>query len=316
MLRSTQSLALAAALRERTHTLRPGWRTRFAPAPTGLLHLGHVLNAMHVWGIARAYHGNVLLRIEDHDQLRCRSEYEYALLDDLDWLGLTPDIGTTNDFRAGAITQRQSSNRARYDAVLGALAARNMEYGCICTRKAIAGITGDVFGLEARYPGTCAHAQPPHSDAVARRFRVTQQTETFHDIRLGPQSQQPSVQCGDFPLRDRNGNFTYQFCVTVDDWDQNVDVVIRGEDLLASTGRQIQLARAIGRATPPAFLHHALLYRDDGLKLSKSLGDTGVREMRESGASAQDVLGRAAFAVGLITEFVPLEARQLPELFA
>lgn len=314
MFRSTQSFALAAALQELGGALRSDWRTRFAPAPTGLLHLGHVVNALHVWGIARAFGGSVLLRIEDHDQLRCRPEYESALLDELDWLGFAPDIGATEDFRAGAIAQRQSNNRSRYGEVLNMLSAHDLEYGCICTRKDIAEITGSVFGEEARYPGTCSHVQP-HRDAISRRFRVSEHTETFHDIRLGAQSQQPSAQCGDFPLRDRNGNFTYQFCVTVDDWDQNVDIVIRGVDLLASTGRQIQLARAIGRPVSPIFLHHALLYREDGLKLSKSLGDTGVRELRDNGASAQDVLGRAALAAGLTTEFAPLHVEQLPELF-
>ncbi|MEO7998465.1 MAG: glutamate--tRNA ligase family protein [Gemmatimonadaceae bacterium] len=314
MLRTKECLSLAASLRDQA--LKPGWRTRFAPAPTGFLHLGHVVNALHVWGIARAYDGRVLLRIEDHDQLRCRKEFEYALLDDLDWLGLVPDVGTTEQFRGGTQLQRQSDNRGRYEAVMQNLSLRDLEYGCICTRKDIAEITGDVFGKESRYPGTCSHVQPPHITAMARRFRVSDQAETFNDIRLGVQSQQPSEQCGDFLLRDRNGNFTYQYCVSVDDWDQQIDVVIRGEDLLSSTGRQMQLARAIGRVDSPLFLHHALLYRDDGLKLSKSLGDTGIRELRDAGASPQDVLGRAAFAAGLISEFTPISPANIADLFS
>lgn len=196
------------------------------------------------------------------------------------------------------------------------LCARDLEYGCICTRKDIAAVAGDVFGAEARYPGTCAHAKPPHADAVARRLRVSNDVETFDDMRLGHQSQSPSQQCGDFLLRDRNNNFTYQFCVTVDDLDQNIDVIIRGEDLLASSGRQLQLARVIGRKRPPGLLHHALLMREDGLKLSKSLGDTGVREMRANGATAPEVLGRAAFAAGLINEDVPISAHEIAELFS
>lgn len=313
MLRTSESLSLSTALRNRA--LQPGWRTRFAPAPTGYLHLGHVVNALHVWGIARAHSGQVLLRIEDHDQLRCRKGFEFALLDDLDWLGLQPDIGTTEQFRNGAHAQRQTDSRERYVFTLQNLSSRDLEYGCICTRKDIAQLTGDVFGKESRYPGTCARAQPPHATAVARRFRVTNEIETFDDIRLGAQSQQPSQQCGDFPLRDRNGKYTYQFCVSVDDWDQRIDVVIRGVDLLSSTGRQIQLARALGRVQPPLYLHHTLLYREDGLKLSKSLGDTGVRELRDAGASPQDVLGRAALAAGLIGEFTPLNSSDIAGLF-
>ena len=296
--------------------MRPRWTTRFAPAPTGYLHLGHVVNALHVWGIAHAHGGQVLLRIEDHDQLRSRSEFELAIRDDLDWLGLVSDTKPIARARDATVGHRQSDNRARYDFVLRNLSSRNLEYGCTCTRKEIAAVTGDVFGQESRYPGTCAHVQPPHSDAIARRFRVSQQAEVFNDLRLGRQVQEPEKQCGDFLLRDRNNNFTYQFCVTVDDWDQNVDVVIRGDDLLASTGRQLQLARALGRTSIPHFLHHALLHRDDGLKLSKSLGDTGIRELRANGATAPEVLGRAAFAAGLISEYVAIPAHNIAELFS
>lgn len=257
-----------------------------------------------------------MLRIEDHDRLRSRTEFELALLDDLDWLGFEPDVGSTAEFRDGRFNQRQSDNRVRYDEMLASLSSRNLEYGCVCTRKDIASVTGDVFGLESRYPGTCAHVSPSHAEAVARRFRVTVESETFTDLRLGAQTQEPQLQCGDFLLRDRNNNFTYQFCVTIDDWDQNIDVVIRGEDLLPSTGRQLQLARAVGRTTMPTFLHHGLLMREDGLKLSKSLGDTGVQEMRKSGASPEQVLGRAAFAAGLMSEYSPIEARAVGELFS
>lgn len=255
-----------------------------------------------------------MLRIEDHDRTRSRQTFEHALLDDLDWLGFKPDIGATHDFRAGTTILRQSDNGDRYRAALGGLSSRGLEYGCICTRKEIAEITGDPFGAEVRYPGTCAHAG--HSSAVARRVRVTDGAESFNDIRLGPQLQEPARQCGDFVIRDRNCNFTYQFCVAVDDFDQNIDLIIRGEDLLASTGRQLYLARTLGRTNAPAFLHHTLVLRPDGLKLSKSLGDTGVRELREAGESPETVLGRAAFLCGLTQAEVPLRQDDLAELFA
>ena len=309
--RTSESIRLGQALAVRTFPLH--WRTRFAPAPTGHLHLGHVVDALHVWGVARAHGGQVLLRIEDHDRSRCRPEFERALLDDLDWLGFTPDIGATGAFRNGASPLRQSDNLRRYNAVLHGLATSELEYGCICTRRDIAEIAGDRFGEEIPYPGTCANAN--HALAIARRFRTSDATEAFIDIRLGAQSQTPGTDCGDFLVRDRNGNFTYQFCVTVDDWEQNIDVIIRGEDLLSSTGRQLQLARVLGRRTPPQFLHHALLLRADGLKLSKSLGDTGVREMRNAGARPELVLGRAALACGLIDREVALDHREIASLF-
>ena len=256
----------------------------------------------------------MVLRIEDHDRTRSRAEFEHALLDDLDWLGFVPDIGTTEEFRAGTHPLRQSDNRARYDAYLHDLVSRGLEYGCVCTRKDIAEIVGDPAGQEVPYPGTCANAN--FVSAVARRFRITDASESFDDVRLGAQQQSPEKQCGDFLIRDRNGNYTYQFCVTVDDLENDIDLVIRGADLLSSTARQLQLARALGRPHPPHFLHHALLMRTDGIKLSKSLGDTGVRELRNAGVSREVVLGRAAFLCGLIEQEVPLDHDDIAQLFA
>src|SRR5262249_10014925 len=122
------------------------------------------------------------------------------------------------------------------------------------------------------------------------RVRLEGTVERFDDLRLGPQEQQPSTQCGDLLAKDRDGNWTYQFAVVVDDWAQDVDCVVRGEDLLDSTGRQIQLARLLGRADPPAFLHHPLIMKSATQKLSKSDLDTGVRELRARGWSAKQVL--------------------------
>lgn len=109
------------------------------------------------------------------------------------------------------------------------------------------------------------------------------------DERLGPQQQDPQQQCGDVLIRDRLGNWTYQFCVVVDDLLQGIDLVIRGEDLLPSTGRQIALARLLGRERPPAFLHHRLIMKAPGQKLSKSDGDTAIRDLRRRGVSAEEV---------------------------
>jgi glutamyl-tRNA synthetase/glutamyl-Q tRNA(Asp) synthetase len=117
--------------------------------------------------------------------------------------------------------------------------------------------------------------------------------EAFDDLAMGPQSQHPATQCGDLLVRDRLGNWTYQFAVTVDDMAERVTDVIRGADLLGSTGRQIRLARLLGRPAPPRFLHHTLLMGPDGLKLSKSRGDTGIRELRAAGVAPAEVLARA-----------------------
>ena len=132
---------------------------------------------------------------------------------------------------------------------------------------------------------------------VGWRLRIEPGVETFEDARLGPQEQDPSAQCGDLLLRDRAGNWTYQFAVTVDDWQQGVDLVIRGMDLLPSTGRQIRLARLLGREHMPVFFHHPLIMKSPDQKLSKSDGDTGIRELRARGWSAEQVRRAAREAI-------------------
>jgi len=139
--------------------------------------------------------------------------------------------------------------------------------------------------------------------------------ECFDDLRLGARVQDPDAQCGDLLLRDRLGQWTYQFAVVVDDMAQQVDVVIRGEDLLESTGRQIRLARLLGRELPPRFFHHPLIRNPSGAKLSKTAGDMGLRELRAAGISPAEVLGRAAMLVGLQDEPRPVTAAELPGFF-
>jgi glutamyl-tRNA synthetase/glutamyl-Q tRNA(Asp) synthetase len=270
-------------------------RTRFAPAPTGWLHLGHLLNAEQVWSRARAGDGSVLLRIEDHDRERCRPEYERGILDDLDWLGYAPDVFPTAAFRAGRCDGRQSDRDAVYRAATACLHAQGLIYGCDCTRRDIE-MRADGSGTpELRYDGHCRERGLPLADGIGWRIRMDPGPEPFVDERLGPQAQDPSEQCGDVLIRDRLGNWTYQFCVSVDDLAQGITHVVRGEDLLASTGRQIRIARLLGRTTPAVFLHHALVMKDPGQKLSKSDGDTAIRDLRARGwtpAGVRDELAR------------------------
>lgn len=293
------------------------WRTRFAPAPTGYLHLGHIVNALYVWGIAQAYGGQVVLRIEDHDRGRCRKEYEAALLDDLDWLGFVPDIGETDSFRNIDTTHplRQSNNPDRYAFALKTLEAKGVVYPCVCSRRSIALKATSTGGDPLRYPGTCRYAHVDGQRTTARRIRLGSWVESFDDIRCGPQSQCPELQCGDVLLRDAHNNWTYQFAVTLDDMHQHIDVVIRGEDLLESTGRQYMMAAELMRSTPPVVLHHPLLLRHDGAKLSKSNGDTGIRECRAAGESAESLLGRVAYEIGLAKSRASIAAKDLASLF-
>jgi glutamyl-tRNA synthetase/glutamyl-Q tRNA(Asp) synthetase len=248
--------------------------TRFAPAPTGFLHLGHVRNALCVWEFARAHRGKVLLRIEDHDRQRARPEYEAAILEDLAWLGFVPD----------ETVPRQSERDAVYREVLNGLIARGLVYGCTCSRAEIGG---------ERYHNTCRERGIALDDGVNWRVRIADGIETFVDLRCGTQTQEPATQCGDLLIRDRLGNWTYQWAATIDDFLQGVTHVIRGVDLLDSTGRQIQLARLAGRTTPATFMHHPLIMKSPTQKLSKSDGDTGIRDLRARGRSRDEIIDLA-----------------------
>jgi len=239
-----------------------------------------------------------LLRIEDHDRTRAKQVFEAGILDDLDWLGYRPHIFPTDEYRAGRCAGRQSDRDHIYRDALNRLRDRGLVYACDCSRR-VAGLvaqatpSSDAEPAELRYPGLCRDKNLPLIDGYGWRLRIDPGIEEFNDVRLGPQQQDPYQQCGDVLLRDRNGNWTYQFAVTVDDWKQGVDDVVRGIDLLPSTGRQIRIARLLGRQEPPTFLHHPLIMKTPMQKLSKSDGDTGVRDLRARGWSPREVI-RAA----------------------
>ena len=264
-------------------------RTRFAPSPTGYLHIGHVVNAVYVWGLARAGAGEVLLRVEDHDRQRSTPEYEAALLDDLDWLGFQADLFPTAAFRQGPCASRQSNREEVYRRALARLVERRLVYGCECTRKQL--------GSPA-YAGTCRGRALPLRDGLGWRVRID------------------DVEAGDILIRDRLGNWTYQWAVTVDDMDQQITHVIRGEDLRESTPRQIALAQLLGRETPAKFVHHPLIMKSATQKISKSDRDTGVRELRAAGWTASRLIGYAAALVGLQGAAAPVDAAEVGRLFA
>ena len=302
-------------LRALSARLSAGFLTRFAPSPTGVLHVGHLVNAIYVWGVARALGGRVLLRLEDHDRTRCGIEYEHSILSGLEWLGLVPDLGAIYGFRAGPSPWRQSDAHDAYDAALARLRSQAAVFACGCSRKDIAQNSGSTRNCETPYPGTCRHRGLSETPGRGLRLVMTGGREVFVDAMLGERQQHPASQCGDLLIRDRDGHWTYQFAVVVDDTRQGVDLVVRGLDLVESTGRQIRLARLLGRDSPPVFCHHGLLVTGEGRKLSKSSRDTGIAELRARGWTPEAVLGLAAHAVRLQPEPRPIAASDLARLF-
>ena len=283
--------------------------TRFAPAPTGFLHLGHLVNAIYAWGIARATGGQVILRIEDHDRQRSRRAFDAALLDDLERLGLIPDEPSLVELRTGPSAFRQSDDPGPYRAAVDVLRTQGRVYACTCARTALLAWRG------SGCPGDCRESALPEDEpGSALRGGLGEGDETFDDLLLGLQFGDPSGD-GDLTLRDRHGNWSYPLCVVVDDLRHGVDLVIRGRDLLDATPAQLRLGRLLGRETPPAFLHHALLRKPSGAKLSKADHDTAIRDILDGGATPAELLGFAAAAVGLLGSARPVPAAALGHLF-
>ena len=283
-----------------------GW-TRFAPAPTGYLHLGHVANAIFVWGLAASNGSQVLMRIEDHDRERSRPDYDAAIVEDLGWLGFEPDAGPV----------RQADDPDPYRLAADHLRAAELVYACDCSRSTFATWAAANGGPWRRpgCPGRCRERELPDEAWLTVRVALGDGVESWVDRILGPQSGAVATG-GDLPIRDRQGNWTYAFCVVVDDLRQDISLVVRGEDLASATAAQIRLAGALGRAEPPVFAHHPLIRKPGGAKLSKADGDSGVRDLRAAGQRAGDVVGQAALAVGLLGEPRAINAREVGALFA
>ncbi|HEY0954798.1 MAG TPA: tRNA glutamyl-Q(34) synthetase GluQRS [Roseateles sp.] len=236
------------------------YRGRFAPSPTGPLHAGSLVAALASWLDARAHGGQWLVRIEDVDGPRCPQGADALILGQLDALGLHPDEPPV----------WQSRRSALYQAALDRLIASGHAYGCACTRAEIAAAAGPrARHGELVYPGTCRHGTQGRP-IRAWRFRVEGRI-AWQDRRLGAQSQDLSTEVGDFVLKRADGLWAYQLAVVVDDAEQGITDIVRGEDLADNTPRQIALQQALGLPTP-RYLHTPLVLAADGHKLSKQNG--------------------------------------------
>jgi glutamyl-tRNA synthetase len=274
-------------------------RTRLAPSPTGALHLGNARTFLVNWALARQRGWRIVLRIEDIDGPRVNAGATADAIDVLQWLGL--------DWDEGPYYQR--SDLAPYRAALERLAAQGDIYPCRCTRREIEAASlsaphGDEH--ELRYPGTCRPPEPApvdftqlNAEGVAWRFRAPDGPTTFDDQFAGRHTHNIQDTSGDFLVATKEGLPSYQLAVVVDDARQGIDRVLRGDDLLASTHRQLLLQERLGLRPTPEYFHVPLVVGEDGRRLAKRHGDSRISHYRARGVSAERVIGLLAEWCGL-----------------
>lgn len=253
------------------------------------------------WLQVRAFGGALVLRIEDVDRGRIRPGAEEQILRDLAWLGFDwdegPDVG--GDFGP----YRQSERADRYTAALEALSDRTFD--CTCTRKEVrlaAGVVAEP-GAEVRYSGACrlGVADPSRSDRAVR-VRVDPGPLYWDDLWQGPSAESPDQLCGDFILRTKQGDTAYQLACSVDDIAMGITHILRGQDLASSNGRQMLLHRWLDPSYSPLFAHTPLRVDDDGVRLAKSRGSVGLRDLRAAGEDPGLLLGELGLGLGLLEE--------------
>lgn len=295
-------------------------RGRFAPTPSGLLHLGNAASAMLAWLQMRSMNGEFVLRIEDIDGPRSKAAYSERIPEDLRWLGLDweegPDIG-------GPYGPYVQSLRLRdYEEVLTELGRQGRTYPCYCSRAELAAIASAPHGLASEgpaYPGTCRKASPAELEEKAGRkipsirFEIPAEPLSYVDEAAGPQHV-PAGAGGDFIVMRADGILAYQLAVVADDAAMRITHVLRGCDLLDSTPRQIWLYHALGLPVP-RFSHVPLLYGPDGSRLSKRHGGITLADMRQKQIRPETVVGLIAHAYGLTDRFEPMVAKELIPLF-
>lgn len=282
----------------------PG-RGRFAPSPTGALHLGNARTALLSWLDARADGGRYVLRMEDLDPQRCSPSSARGILEDLRWLGLDWDEGP--DVGGAFSPYDQSARGALYQEAVERLLAEGRAFPCSCSRADVARAAGAPHAGEEgpRYPGTCREGLSRSDRPTSIRLRVEPGEVCFDDLFAGAQRFDVSEAVGDFVIRRVDGVASYQLAVALDDSLMKMTRVVRGDDLLSSTPRQILVLRALGLPLP-TYAHIPLLVGEDGHRLAKRGGSLTLRALRERGVSAERVVGLLARSAGLDT---PTEVR-------
>ena len=287
---------------------------RFAPSPSGRIHLGNMLCSLLAWLSARQKGGKVVLRIEDLDTARCKRPYAQQMIDDLLWLGLDwdegPGVGGPQE------PYWQSERTALYEQALETLREKGLVYPCFCTRSELhAASAPHRSDGQTIYAGTCRtltaeeQAEKTLRRSPAMRLVTPDEVWGFTDGHMGEYEENLATDCGDFLLRRSDGMFAYQLAVVVDDAAMGVTEVVRGSDLLSSTPRQLYLYDLLGLKAPE-FYHFPLLLDAQGRRLSKRNADAGLDELRGK-LAPEEILGCLAFLGGFNPSAAPKSARQL-----
>ena len=283
---------------------------RYAPSPTGDLHLGNLRTALLAWLQARLQGGEFYLRIEDLDTPRVVAGSTEQLIADLTWLGIDWD---------GAVLY-QSKRHPHYQAILDDLERRQLTYPCFCSRKELREAISAPHGATPVYPGTCAalsaevRESKSKTKLPATRLRVVDQVIQFDDLLQGRQSEHLPSDVGDFVVMRADGLFAYQLAVVVDDLDQGITDVVRGADLLGSTARQLYLAKLIAPSGNPIRYWHVPLVNDEsGERMAKRDGSYSASQWQKSGRTAEQLVGEFAHQLGFIEQVKSLSAGELAQ---
>lgn len=283
---------------------------RFAPTPSGRLHLGNMLCAMLAYLSARSQGGRFLLRIEDVDVPRCPRRLAQQCIEDLEWLGFTWDEAPVY----------QSERTALYRSAMETLQQGGHVYPCFCTRAQLMSLAAPNLGdTQVIYQRTCASltaeeaAERAKTRAPAMRLRVPDENVAFTDGFFGPVEENLARDCGDFILQRSDGLFGYQLAVVVDDALQGVTEIVRGRDILSATPRQLYLQRLLGYPQPD-YVHIPLLMDAQGRRLAKRDKDLDLSALAQR-FTPEDMLGFLAFSVGLLEEIRPMTLEALLPLF-
>ena len=283
---------------------------RFAPTPSGRLHLGNLLCAMLAYLSARSAGGRFLLRIEDLDAPRCPARLSRQCIEDLEFLGFDWDEPPVF----------QSERTAVYERALSRLREQGLVYPCFCTRAQLHEAAPNEGDTQFVYGGACRglSAKEAAARAMTRRpalrVRVPQETVRFTDGLCGPVAEELARDCGDFVIRRSDGLFGYQLAVVVDDAESGVTEVVRGRDILSSTPRQLFLQRALD-LPQPRYVHIPLLRDEQGRRLAKRDGDIGLEALARR-FSPREILGLLAVSCGLIEEWKPVSLAELVPAFS